>query len=156
MNEFEPPVEDEGRAVDPEVDEAALHRGLAVARPVAVSLFVMGLIHGGNLLQIVLFAYRQSPFVVLGEVGALFSAIAFMAVGSRVYEGSYAFSFVGVAVAFGSALFSFGWFVALLATGTISPLPLIAACGSALCGVACAVLVPFAAQVAAARRRLFG
>jgi len=155
VNEFEPPVDDRGAAVDPDVDEAALHRGLAVARPVAVGLFVVGLIHSGSLLQIVLFSYRQSPLIVLGEIGTLFSAIAFMAVGSRVYEGSYAFTFVGMAVAFGAALFSFGWFVALLLGGTITPLPLIAAGGSFLCGIACAVLVPFAAQISAARRRLF-
>ena len=155
MNEFEPPIDDRGAAVEPDADEAALHRGLAVARPVAVSLFVVGLIHSGSLLQIVLFSYRQSLFVVFGEVVALGSAIAFMAVGSRVYEGSYAFTFVGMAVAFGAALLSFVWFVALLLGGTITPLPLIAAGGSFLCGVACAVLVPFAAQISAARRRLF-
>jgi len=155
VNEFEPPRDDRQAAVDPDVDDAAIQRALSAAKPIALGLFAVGLVHLGNLLQIVLFAYWQSVFVVIGELCALTCAIAFIAVGSKVYDASYPAAIAGVFVGFGAAFVTFVWFVVLLLQGTITPLPLIAAGASALCGIACGVLVPFAAKAAAARRRLF-
>jgi hypothetical protein len=142
-------------AIDPDVDEATVQRGLAFARVVAVLLLLCGLMYGANVAQIVLFSYWQTLDIVLGELAFAFGTVLFIFVGSRIYDGSYLFTLLGVAAGFGGAMFASLWFVYLLVYGTISLLSFLVAGASALCGVGCLVLVPAVSRVAAARRRLF-
>jgi hypothetical protein len=144
------------RAVDPEVDEATVQRGLALARSVAVLLLLCGLMYGANVAQIVLFSYYQSADIVLGELGFALNTVVFIFAGSRIYDGSYPFTLLGAAAGFGGAMFAAMWFFYLLLfAGTLSLLTFLVAGASVLCGVGCLVLLPSVARVAAARQRLY-
>jgi hypothetical protein len=153
VSEWDAPSEDRGPA-DPDADEAAIQSGLSVARPVAVVMSFAGLTYAGNLLQIVLFAWRQSPGIVAGEVFAGLLTLAFFVVGMRVYEASLPFALAGASLGLLGGLFCAIWFTVLVLGGTFTPMPVVAGVASGVSTVACLVLVPYASRVAAARRRL--
>lgn len=154
--EWQAPGSQASKPIDPLVDEATLQRGLDLSRKVGVALLLCGLMHGASLAQILLYAYRQSVPIVLGELGSVLFAAVFIGVGSRIYEGSHGATWLGVAAAFAGTLFAAGWFVFLMFfAGTLSLLALLVIGASLLCGMLCLVLLPTTHAMAAARRRLF-
>ena len=122
----------------------------------ARALLLCGLMHGASLAQILLYTYRQSWPIVVGELGSVLFAALFIGVGSRIYEGSHGATVLGVVLGVGGTLFSVGWFLFLMFfAGTLSLLSLLVIGGSMLCGLLCLVLLPTTSAMAAARKRLF-
>lgn len=155
-SEWSAPAENSSRRVDPEVDEMTIQRGLSFARIVAVVLLLCGLMYGANLAQIVLFAYRQSPSIVFGELCCVMFTVLYIAVGSRIYDGGHIATAAGAAASFAGAAFAAIWFVYLfLYSGALSVLSVMVAGASALGGLLCLVSLPQMLAVSAARRRLF-
>lgn len=137
----------------PSPEELEIKKGLLFTRLAGASLLLVGLMHGAAFLQVALFAGQSFP-VVVAEV--LFAVLALVHVfaGSRAYDGSTFFSGFGAAAAFGGAGFGLVWFAWMLLSGVLGLLPLLVAGAGGVCALACLASVPFAVQVAAARRRL--
>jgi hypothetical protein len=140
--------------VDFDEDGEHIRRALSYARLAAVPLLLTGLMHGAALVQIVLFAARQSPPVLVAELGFGAMAAAHLLLGYRVYDASYPATLVAVAAALGGAFLAFGWWLVLLVQGTLSFLAMLVCLAGVVSGAACVGLVPLTAASAAARRRL--
>ncbi|MEQ1564665.1 MAG: hypothetical protein ABMA64_03420 [Myxococcota bacterium] len=134
-------------------DEAALQRGLAFARAVAVLFLLVGLLDAASVLQTLLIAI-QYPSVMCGE--AIFAAltVAQLFLGSRIYDASIVATVLGALVAAFATLWSVGWFVFLLVGGAFAILPVFVAGGSLFCSVAALVFIPVARQVSHQRSLL--
>lgn len=140
--------------MDFDEDGEQIRRALSYAQLAAVPLLLTGLMHGAAVLQILLFAGRQSPLILAGELGFGLLSAAHLALGYRVYDGSYPATLAAVGAALGGALFAFGWSIVLLVQGTLSILAILVCLAGVISGAACVGMVPLTAASAAARRRL--
>ena len=135
-------------------DGEQIRRALSFARVAAVPLLLTGVLHGATVLQILLFAARQSPLVVLAEVGFGGLAAAHLALGVKVWDASHRAALAAVGAALAGAFLAFGWWLVLLIQGTLSLLGLALSVAGVISGIACVGLVPLTTASDAARRRL--
>ena len=154
-NQFSPPGARDPGKYDPAVDDATIARGLFWSRIVAVVMMLTAILHAAAMMQIVLFAYRQQPELVCGEVSFVVFGLALLLTGPRVYDASFVSCLLGAAAGLAGGAFAAVWFLFLLFwAGTLSPIAMFLAPASALAGVLAAILAPTARGVERARARM--